>query len=87
MVPATPEDNTCVVLTGSPKRSAAPMVVIATNSALAPWPYDRCVFPIFSQTVTTMRFQPIIVPSPSAMATAALTHTGMYLVALSNMDL
>ncbi len=36
--------------------------------------------PIFSPTVTTMRFQPIIVPNPSAMATAALTQVGMNLV-------
>src|SRR5215510_3128466 len=31
MVPATPEDNTCVVLTGSPSTSATPIVVIATS--------------------------------------------------------
>ncbi|MNH41855.1 hypothetical protein D3C79_1034320 [compost metagenome] len=37
MVPAMPEDSTWVVETGRPKASAAPMVVIATNSALAPW--------------------------------------------------
>jgi len=29
----------------------------------------------FSPTVTTMRFQPIIVPKPSAKATAIFTHT------------
>jgi hypothetical protein len=33
MVPATPDDNTCVVLTGKPKPSAAPMVAIAVISA------------------------------------------------------
>lgn len=33
--------------------------------------------------VTTMRFQPIIVPRPSAMATTTLTHQGMNFVALS----
>ena len=42
---------------------------------------------IFSPTVATMRFHPIMVPSPRAIATAAFTHTGMYLVASSNMDL
>ena len=36
MVPATPEDRTCVVLTGSPKWSAARIVHIATNSADPP---------------------------------------------------
>ncbi len=31
----------------------------------------------------TMRFQPIIAPSPSAMATAIFTQSGMNFVALS----
>jgi len=38
IVPATPDDNTCVVDTGRPKRSAMPIVTIATSSAAAPWP-------------------------------------------------
>src|SRR3982750_4427023 len=37
MVPATPDDNTCVVDTGKPNMSAAPIVNIATVSAEAPW--------------------------------------------------
>jgi hypothetical protein len=37
IVPATPELSTCVVLTGSPQLSAAKIVPIATNSAVAPW--------------------------------------------------
>src|SRR5579859_3203620 len=37
MVPATPDDSTWVVLTGRPNMSAAPIVVIATSSADAPW--------------------------------------------------
>src|SRR5262245_32199937 len=36
IVPATPEERACVVLTGNPKMSAAAMVVIATSSADAP---------------------------------------------------
>ena len=36
MVPATPEDSTCVVLTGMPNQSAAPMVNMAVISAAAP---------------------------------------------------
>ena len=36
MVPATPEDSTCVVETGKPNMSAAPIVSIATTSAEAP---------------------------------------------------
>ncbi|MEH1782598.1 MAG: hypothetical protein V7K67_33685 [Nostoc sp.] len=36
IVPATPDDNTCVVLTGSPKRSRVPIVTAATISAAAP---------------------------------------------------
>ena len=36
MVPVTPEDRTCVVLTGKPKTAAKPIVVIATNSEEAP---------------------------------------------------
>ena len=36
MVPATPDDSTCVVLTGRPNASAAPMVAIAVSSAAAP---------------------------------------------------
>ncbi|MCY1181010.1 hypothetical protein D9M73_214910 [compost metagenome] len=39
--------------------------------------------PIFSPTVTTMRFQPTMVPRPSAIATAIFTHNGMKRVALS----
>ena len=38
MVPATPDDNTCVVLTGKPYISAAPMVSMAVISAAAPCP-------------------------------------------------
>ena len=34
--------------------------------------------------VTTMRFQPTMVPSPSAMGTETLTQNGMYLVASSS---
>src|SRR5579863_1259158 len=41
----------------------------------------------FSPTVTTMRFQPIIVPRPSAMATAIFTQLGMNLVASSSESL
>ena len=37
MVPATPDDSTCVVETGKPNMSAAPMVVMATSSAAPPW--------------------------------------------------
>src|ERR1019366_4951611 len=36
MVPATPEESTCVVLTSMPNQSAAPMVTIAVISAAAP---------------------------------------------------
>jgi hypothetical protein len=36
MVPATPDESTCVVETGNPKPSAAMMVPIATSSAAAP---------------------------------------------------
>ena len=54
IVPATPEDKTCVVLTGKPKKSAAPIVAIAVISAAAPCAYVRWFFPIFSPTVTTM---------------------------------
>jgi len=36
--------------------------------------------PIRSPTVTTMRFHPIIVPNPKAMATATFTQVGMNLV-------
>src|SRR6187402_3558992 len=36
IVPATPEESTCVVDTGKPYMSAAPIVSIATTSAEAP---------------------------------------------------
>src|SRR5580765_3400020 len=36
IAPATPEESTCVVDTGSPYMSAAAIVLIATSSALAP---------------------------------------------------
>jgi hypothetical protein len=42
-----------------------------------------CCLPIFSPTVTTIRFHPTIVPSPSAMSIAALAQLGMNLVAWS----
>src|SRR3954447_7332274 len=80
IVPATPELNTCVVLTGNPQLSAAKMVAIATSSAVAPCAYVKCSLPILSPTVTTMRFQPTMVPRPSANATATLTQEGMNLV-------
>ena len=75
MVPATPEESTCVVLTGY-RIVRRKMVHIATISADAPWAYVKWVFPIFSPTVTTMRFQPTMVPSPSAIATETLTQGG-----------
>ena len=36
--PATPDESTCVVLTGRPNQSASPIVPIATSSADAPCP-------------------------------------------------
>ena len=36
IVPAMPEESTCVVDTGKPNADDAPMVVIATSSAEAP---------------------------------------------------
>src|SRR4030095_2833722 len=42
IVPATPEDRTCVVLTGKPNISAAAIVLLATISAAAPCPQGRC---------------------------------------------
>src|SRR5687768_11720302 len=62
MEPAIPDDNTWVVLTGRLNEVAAWMVVAATNSALAPWAYERCCLPIFSPMVITILFQPTIVP-------------------------
>jgi hypothetical protein len=40
--------------------------------------------PIFSPTVMTMRFQPTIVPMPSATATDTFTQSGMNFVASSS---
>ncbi len=42
------------------------------------------VLPIFSPTVTTMRFQPTMVPRPSAMATLTFTQVGMKRVPFSS---
>ena len=64
--------------------SAAWIVAQATISADAPCAYVRCALPIFSPTVTTMRFQPTIVPRPSASATATLTQSGMNFVTPSS---
>jgi len=36
IVPAMPDESTCVVLTGMPNQSAAPMVSMAVISAAAP---------------------------------------------------
>src|SRR5262249_18814224 len=52
-----------------------------------PCAYVKCVLPIFSPTVTTIRFQPTIVPRPSAIATAIFTQVGMNFVALSRAPL
>ena len=49
IVPAIPEDRTCVVLTGMWKKSARPIVIAATVSAAAPCAYVRCVLPILPQ--------------------------------------
>ena len=38
MVPAMPDESTCVVLTGRPYQSASPMVNMAVISAAAPCP-------------------------------------------------
>src|ERR1700744_4009147 len=81
IVPAIPDDSTWVVDTGKPYPSAAAIVAAAVISAHAPCAYVRWLLPIFSPTVTTMRFQPIMVPRPSAIATASLTHEGMNCVA------
>ena len=37
ILPATPDDSTCVVLTGSPSPLLMPIVPAATNSAAAPY--------------------------------------------------
>lgn len=37
IVPAIPDDNTWVVLTGKPNEELTPMVAAAQISALAPW--------------------------------------------------
>src|SRR5262249_54481375 len=84
MVPATPDDSTCVVETGRPNTSAAPVGAAGTRSGGGPCAQGKCDLPIFSPTVMTMRFQPTMVPSPSAIATAILTQVGMNLVALSS---
>jgi hypothetical protein len=57
---------------------------VATSSAQAPCPYVRCDFPIFSPAATTMRFQPIVVPRPSANETATFTQSGLNFVTPSS---
>src|ERR1041385_8967699 len=76
ILPATPEESTCVVLTGHPKLDDKPMVIAAAASALAPWAYVRCSLPIFSPTVLTIRFHPIMVPKPSEREMRIITHRG-----------
>jgi hypothetical protein len=44
----------------------------------------QVVLPIFSPTVTTMRFQPTMVPSPSASATDSFTRVAMNVVPRSS---
>ena len=80
IVPATPEESTWVVLTGNPKDDERLIVAAATSSALAPCAYVRCVFPIFSPIVTTILFQPTMVPKPRARETIRITHRGAYSV-------
>src|ERR1017187_524975 len=82
IVPATLERSTCVVATGNPYVPAARIVAIATSCADAPCAYVMRDLPIFSPTVVTIRFHPIIVPRPSASATATFTPVGMNFVDL-----
>src|ERR1017187_268604 len=82
IVPATLELSTCVVDTGNPYVPATRIVAIATSCAEAPCAYVMRDLPIFSPTVVTIRFHPIIVPNPSASATATFTHVGMNFVDL-----
>src|ERR1700760_4224564 len=77
MVPATPLDRIWVVETGTPIYSAPQLAAAAPISAEAPFAFVGWVLPIFSPTVTAIRFQPTMVPRPSAMATHTFTHSGM----------
>ena len=76
MVPAIPELNTCVVLTGHLYAVAKPMVIDAINSADAPCAYVKWSLPIFSPMVITILFQPIIVPKPNESAIIHMTQAG-----------
>ena len=68
--PATPEDRTCVVDTGRLKMLARPIMLAVVICADMPWAYVMPCLPIFSPMVSTTRFQPTMVPIPSASATA-----------------
>ena len=76
MAPATPDDNTWVVETGKPDHDAKPIVPAAIISAVAPSAYVMWRLPIFSPMVTTIRFQPIIVPMPKAKETSKMHQIG-----------
>ena len=72
------------MLTDKPSRSANKIVAMVVNSAEAPCPYPRRLLPIRSATVTTIRFQPILVPSPRLIATTAFIQMGVYSIAFFN---
>jgi hypothetical protein len=74
--PATPDDNTCVVLTGKPAKVESAIVHAATISDTQPWAYVILCFPIFSQIVLAILFHHIIVPIPKTHAITAITHRG-----------
>ncbi len=68
IVPAMPDDRICVMLTGRAVDVGCADREHGDQLGRAPCASVRCDLPIFSPTVTTMRFQPIVVPRPSAAA-------------------
>ena len=76
IVPATPDDMICVVETGSHTVEADSMVIAVMSDATVACAYESLCLPIFSPRVTTIRLQPIIVPSPRERDIIAITQAG-----------
>lgn len=77
IVPATHEERIWVVDTGRWKCDAVWIVIAVMSDATVACAYVSLSFPIFSPMVTTMRFQPTIVPRPSDMDIMMITQYGI----------
>src|SRR6516225_6053999 len=83
MVPATPDGQNVSSADWKPQMIRGPDGAHGHDLRRCALGIGQMLLANFSPTVTTIRFQPIIVPQPSEKATATFTQSGMNLVSLS----